>query len=347
MKKKKLVFICVAVVLDYAAISYVKAVPEGSLGHDKMSKAKQLFINANLALSEERFIDAYVIAERLISGYAGDYQIGLYVDLYVNTFCFLDNDFRNGMLRPIPPGIKARIDTLKIKPDKDVIDLVTLAMLSNYPGDSVALEYLEEILQKFPNSIWRDWAEWMVIQEREYRPREKYKDKNPEERSKLLMRDLYVAGKKFIEEHPDSYMVPKILKATADWGHWGGCLSDDAAKQEAVDFCRRVLKDYPSAEYHCARAREILRELLGNSYQEQEGCSEEQDRLITLFYCHTPQLKEYKKYTTEYVENVMQVQVETKPRFPLLSYVLITTAVTIVIVSILFLLKKKTASRRE
>ena len=343
MKKKNLVFICVAVVLDYAAISYVQAVPEGSNGQDKISEAKQLFINANLALSEKRFVDAYGIAERLIRDYADDYQISLCLRLYANTFYFLDEDFQKGMLRPTPPGIQKRINELKTKEDKTVIDLVKLTWIGNGPGGDFSIEYLEEILDKFSSSVWAEWAVWMLIQEREYRPREKYQDKSPEERSKLLMRDLYVAGKKFIEEHPDSYMLPRLLQATARWGHRADELQDAAAKEEAVKMCYRILRNYPTADYDCAEARRTLRDLLGNSYKEILGCSEETDRIITQFYCLSPDPTEHKKCTKKYIQMIEQEQSETKPGLPSLSYVLFTTAVAIVIVGIMLLLMKKTS----
>ncbi len=303
MDKKKLVLIMMFLMLPFAQTSFVQNVARARSDGKKANDGKKLFLDANIALSENRFADAHAIAEKLIRDYAGDYQISLYLSLYVHTLYCLDEDFQEGMLRPTPSGIQDRIKVLKAKRDKNVIDLVKLVMVGNGPGGGFSIEYLEEVLQKFPDSIWRDWAEWMLIQEKEYRPREKYQDKSPEERSKLLMRDLYKVGKKFIGEHSDSYMLPKLLKATAGWGHWCDALVDalvDAsAKDEAVRMCDRVLKDYPSAEYHCARAREILRELLGEKYKEPEGCSEEQDRIITRFYCHGPD--EYKRCVREYL----------------------------------------------
>jgi len=345
MNRKLFALMIAFVTMTFAHNKLINTCMASETVNMKIRDGKKLFLEANVALSKERFADAHDMAEKLIRDYSGDYQIGLYLHLYVHTFYFLDKDFRNGMLRPIPPGIKARIDTLKTRPDKDVIDLVKLAMLTDYLGGSIDMNYLGQILQSFPDSIWRDWAEWMLTQEKTLSlAREKYQDKSVDERSKLLMSDLYIVGKKFIEEHPNSYMVPKILKATADWGHWGGILSDDTAKQEAVHFCLRVLKDYPSAEYHCARSRQILRVLLGESYQEPEGTSEEHDRFITLFYCHTPQLKEYKKYTTEYTQMIEKEEAKTKPGLPPLSYVLIIPAVAIVIVGLILLLKKKPTS---
>lgn len=341
MRKRRFYFICFLAVLIFTDINYTQGASKGSLGQDKMSEGKQLFINANLALSEKRFVDAYGIAERLIRDYAGDYHIGLYLRLYANTFYFLDKDFQKGMLRPTPPGIQKRINELKTKENKTVIDLVKLTWIGNGPGGDFSIEYLEEILDKFSSSVWAEWAEWMLIQEREYRPREKYQDKSPEKRSKLLMRDLYVAGKKFINENPDSYMLPRLLQATARWGHRADELQDAKAMEEAVQMCYRVLRSYPTADYDCAEARRILRDLLGNSYEEILGCSEEVDRIITQFYCISPDPAEHENCTKEYIQMIEKGQAETKKGSPLLSYVLITTAVAIVIVGIMLLLMKK------
>ena len=347
MKREKFILTCMIFGLGCVIIPRTQAVAQVQYDYNKSNEARKLFLEANIALSEKRFTDAHTIAKRLIQDYAGDYQIGLYLRLYTNTFYFLDEDFQKGVLRPTPPGIQARIEAMKAKSDKTVIDLVKLAMLADGLGGSVSVEYLEEILQKFADSIWRDWAEWMLIQEREYRPREKYQDKSPEERSKLLMRDLYNAGKKFMDDHPNSYMLPKLLKATADWGHWGDALLDAAAKQEAVGMCYRVLRNYPTAEYDCAEARRTLRELLGNNYKEIPGCSEEGDRIITQFYCISPEPAKQKKYTALYVKMIEKEEAETKPGLPVLSYVLITSVVGIVIagLALTLLLKKKASSR--
>lgn len=341
MRKKRFFFVCFVAVLSFTVINYTQGASEGILGQDKISEAKQLFINANLALSEKRFVDAYGIAERLIRDYAGDYHIGLYLRLYANTFYFLDKDFQKGMLRPTPPGIQKRINELKTKEDKTVIDLVKLTWIGNGPCGDFSIEYLEEILDKFSSSVWAEWAEWMLIQEREYRPREKYQDKSPEKRSKLLMRDLYVAGKKFIKEHPDSYMLPRLLQATARWGHRADELQDAAAKEEAVQMCYRVLRNYPTADYDCAEARRTLRDLLGNSYKEILGCSEEADRIITQFYCLSPDPTEHKNCTKEYIRMIEELEGETES-FPVLSYVLITLVVTVAIAGGILLHKKKT-----
>ncbi len=337
MRKKSSVFIYILIVISCTFTSYVHGVVEVRTDKERINEAKKLFLKANLALSEKRYDNAHEIAEKLITDYAGDYQIDLYLHLYVHTFYFLDEDFQKGMLRPTPPGIKKRIRQLKSKQDKTLIDFVTLSCVADFESGSFSIEYLQAILDKFPVSVWRDWAEWMLIQETVYRPREKYQDKSPEERSELLMRDLYYAGNKFINEHPDSYMLPRLLKATADWACSSG---NTTAKEESIQMCRRVLNDYPNAEYHCARSRQILRQLLGNEYKEPIGCTAEQDRLITLFYCQKPEISEYKKNTVNYVQMIEQVQADTKPDLPKLYCVLATLAVAIAIAVLILFIKK-------
>ena len=63
-----------------------------------------------------------------------------------------------------------------------------------------------------------------------------------------------------------------------------------------------LLVEYPAAEYTCAYARNILRELLGSNYKEPEGCSADLDQAITRFYIHTPDLVEYINFTKEYLD---------------------------------------------
>jgi hypothetical protein len=358
MKSERFVFVfCMAVVICWIDVNYIQGVPYAGLDQDKANEAKKLFMETNIALSEQRYDDAHSIAEKLITNYAGDYQIDLYLHFYVHTFYFLDEDFQKGMLHPTPPGMQNRINELKTKQNKTVIDLVKLVWVGNGTGGNFSTEYLQEILNKFPGSVWRDWAEWMLIQETEYRPREKYQDKSPEERSKLIMRDLYYAGKKFINDHPDSYMLPRLLKATAGWACSSG---NTTTKEEAVQMCRRVLKDYPNAEYACARARQMLRELLGNEYKEPAGRTAEQDRRITLFYCQKPEISEYKKNTAKYVQMIEETQAETgkegtKPispvttgtGLPAAAYAVIVIVIIIVGVGSILLLKKKASSRSK
>ena len=348
MKKKKFILICIVFGLSCVTD---QSVAKGRYDENKSNESKKLFLEANIALSQKRYADAHAIAERLIRDYAGDYQISLYLRLYANTFYFLDEDFQKGMLQPTPPGIQKRVEQLKAKQDKTVIDLVKLVWVGNGPGGNFSTEYLQEILYKFPGSVWRDWAEWMLIQEMEYSPREKYQDKSAEERSKLLMRDLYNACRKFINDHADSYMIPGLLEATARWAYSSG---DTTVKEEAIQICRRVLKDYPNAEYDCAEARRTLREILGNNYKETPGCSAELDKVITQFYCLSPEPDKQKKWTTQYLSVVKQTEKESKieeraqpgiSTLSKLSYILSLLISVIVIVFFILLLKKKAASR--
>lgn len=305
-------------------------------------EGKRLFLSANVALSEKRYADAHRIAEELIRRYAGDCQIGLYLRLYANTFYFMDENFQKGMSRPIPPGIQARIEALKAKGNKTVVDLAALAWVGNGPGGDFSLEYIQEILDKYPNSIWADWAEWMLTQEREYRPREKYQDKRPEERLQLLMKDLYEAGKEFIQAHPTNYMIPSALVAVASWGYDSGELADPIRREEAISMCNRVLNEYPSAEYRCAEARRTLRNILGQDYKEQPGCSEETDRIITQFYCVSPELDRQKKYTTEYAAKIVaQANSRAEDAWPLVAYILIVGALAAVATATSLLVRKK------
>ena len=143
----------------------------------RAQQGQRVFLQANIAISEGRFQDAHALAEKLIEQYAGDCQIGLYLHLYVHSFYLLDDDFRKGMLHPTPTGMQARIDAMKAKSDKREIDLVKLVMVANGLDGGFGIEYLEELLEHFPESVWRDWAEWMLIREAEYRPNEKYQDR--------------------------------------------------------------------------------------------------------------------------------------------------------------------------
>jgi hypothetical protein len=344
MKKEKIIQIFMAFLLTWGLIFPFQPFAQGQYKQNKPNESKRLFLEANIALLEKRYDNAHKIAENLITNYAGDYQISLYLRLYANTFYLLDENFQKGMLQPIPPGIQKRIDELKSKENKNVIDLVKLVWIGNGPGGDFSTDYMEEILQKFPESIWVDWAKWMLIQEREYRPREKYQDKSPDERSKLLMRDLYNSGKKFIDDHPDSYMLPGLLEATARWAYSSG---DSTVKEEAVRTCYRVLQDYPNAEYDCAEARRTLRDLQGKNYKETPGFSEETDRIITQFYCISPEPTKHKKYTELYVQMTEQVETETHSGLPLLSYLLIIPAVAIAIAVLILLLKKSRRRRTK
>jgi hypothetical protein len=294
------------VVLVIAQFSALKAVGLEKADLEKARIGRELFLAGNLAISEGRFKDGHEIAERLIREHAGDYQIGLYLHFYAHTFYLVDEDFQKEMLRPRPQGIQERVAALKTKDNKSVLDLVKLAWVADQESWHLGSEYLEEILEKHGESIWRDWAEFELGVAKRSKRSGAVRSGTEEHRAKY--RELYSFAEGFIKEHPNSYLTPRVLKAGAGWA----CLSDDAAaKKEAVKMCKRVLREYPSAEYHCARARRKLRRLLGNTYEEADGCSEERDRIITLFYCHTPQLEDYKKFTTEYVAVRAELEEQT------------------------------------
>lgn len=356
MIRKRFFFACMLFALGFGQRNFVHEVSGADRDEKKTEEGKKLFLDANIALSEERFADAHAVAEELVREHAGDYQIGLYLHLYAHTFYLLDEDFRKGGLRPTPPGMRARIEAMKAKPDKSVIDLVKLAMVGDGPGGGFCIEYLEEILHKFPESVWADWAEIELWVARRWGA-----VRSDTEERKQRYRGFYNFGKAFISEHPNSYLMPRLLKATAIWGcMWGNV----RAKEEGMRMLQRVLHEFPSADYYCARARRKLRELLGDDYQEMDGCSEEGDRTITAFYCHSPQMEEYRKYVQEYLatregmEAGIGKEVETEMAgaqgalpsdtdLAPLAYVLIMAAIAIGIGGLILLLKKPASSCRK
>jgi len=340
MKKRWTLLACAIVVSYCASMSSAR-------GSSRVSEeGKRLFLTANVGLCEKRYADAHRIAEELIRSYAGDCQMGLYLRLYGITFYLLDEDFQQGILRPTPPGILRRIQNLKAKRDKSAMDLGILVWVGNGPGGGLAGEYVQEILDKHPDSQLADWAKWIQIQVREYRLREKYQDKSPQEKLKLVMRDLYEAGKHFIQAHPNNYMIPSALVAVASWGYDSGELADPTARAEAISMCHRVLNEYPSAEYRCAEARRTLRNILGQDYKEKPGCSEEADRIITQFYCVSPELDRRKKYTTQYADIVVaEANRKGEDGWPLVAYILIVGALGVVATAGTMVLRKKLSSR--
>lgn len=301
MKKERFLPICVVVVLCWTSLDYVQGVPNAGVDQDKANEAKSLFREANMALSEGRFIDAYTLSEKLTREHADNPEIWLYMHLYIHTFYFLDEDFQKGMLHPTPPGIQKTIDELKGKQDKTVIDLVTLVWIGNGPGGNFSTNYLEQIIQSFPNSVWADWAEtelgFAKIPGR---------DTVTEERSAAF----YNFCTNFMKTHPNTHLMPRLLSITASARQ--RMSQDKAAKDESIKLYRQVLDSYPNAEYCCADARRELRQLIGESFEEPSGCSEERDRTITRFYLHSPQLAEHKKHTGEY----LAVMSEATPRQP-------------------------------
>jgi hypothetical protein len=204
-----------------------------------------------------------------------------------------------------------RLESLKTKRSKDILDMIILAWLGDGPGGSVSTEYLAEILEKFPNSPWQDWAEWVLVQEETYQPNKKYLDLSPEERQRLLMSELHVAGERFIREHPNTHLMPMVLHAAANWMRWARQPRLAEVDEIASQLYARILGQYPTSEYYCASARRKLRKLLGEGYQETAGNSEERDKKITLFYCHSPEISKYQEYTKEYVAAKEQQAAET------------------------------------
>jgi len=343
MKKKRFILVYVVVALCYAGINHVQK----NHAQNKISEAKKLFLEANLSLSEKRFADSHGIAEKLITDYAGDYQISLYLRLYANTFYFLDEDFQKGMLRPTPPGIQKRIEELKAKKDKTVIDLVTLAWIANGPGGDFSTEYLEGIIKRFPNSVWADWAET----ELEF-AKIPGRGTITEERSAAF----YEFCTNFMKTHPNTHLTPRLLCITANSRR--RMSEDKMAKDEAVRTCHRILQDYPDAEYECAEARRILRELLGDNYKEAPGCSAERDRIITQFYCVSPEPDKQQKWTTRYIQMKEESQTEqekesaksdspvaTGTGLPAAAYAAITIVAVTLGAGLILLLKKKATSR--
>jgi hypothetical protein len=77
MRKKPSVFICMLVVIGCADITYIPMIVEGRTAPDRINDAKKLFINANLALSEERFIDKLKTGLSVVNAYKQACYAGL------------------------------------------------------------------------------------------------------------------------------------------------------------------------------------------------------------------------------------------------------------------------------
>ena len=330
MRKKRFASMYMLAAIGCAIITSAQMIGETRSAPNRVNNAKKLFLRANVALSEGRFADAYRLSRKLISNYPAHPHIWLFTSVYVHSFYFLDEDFQKGMLRPTPPGIQKRIEALKAKSNKSVIDLVTLARVADYESGGFSTEYLKEILQKFPDSVWADWAKLELgfenIPGKGTTTKERYAA-------------FYNLGMNFMKSHPHTHLMPRLLCITANSRR--RMSEDKLAKDEAIRMYQRVLDDYPNVEYYCASARRDLREFLGEGYQDPPGCSEDRDRTITLFYCQRPQPGEYKKRTKEYILMIEELEGETES-FPVLSYVLITLVVTVAIAGGILLHKKKT-----
>jgi len=326
----------------------------------KIRQGKKLLLETNMAIIEERFTDAHRLAEKLIREHADDYQIREYLHLYGFAFALDHEEYRTGGIPPFdsppPQWLKTEVEAMMAKPDKGVLDLVKLVGIADKRvcGKDFPVKYLEEIVQRFPKSPWAEWAEWLLIEKREYRPREKYREKPTKERYKLLARDIYNASKKFIQEHPNSHMVPGRLHVMA-----GDCLiisNDEAAKQEAINLSRKILKEYSTAERLCASARFRLRRILGQDYKEQNGWSPKRDRILIGFYSHKCDIVEHKRNVAAFlsVKKDLEAQTEKESAKPALladrglpstAYFLSVAAVVIALTSVILLLRKKARSR--
>lgn len=351
---KRFFFAYIVFVFGFCGLVFVQQTARGSRDEKEFKDGRKLFLNVNIALSKGRFADAHKMAERLIRDYASDYQIREYLSLYEYTFALIEEEYRTGGIPPVdsppPRWLKKKVQAMMARPDKSVLDLVKLVAVGDKRicGKDFPVNYLKEIVSRFSESPWADWAEWLLIENREYRPREKYRDKSYKERRKLLARDMYDARNKFIQEHPDSHMVPGLLHVIA--GDRLLISDDEPAKQEAIRLSRRILEQYSTADSLCASARFRLRKLLGQDYQEQTGYSEEQNRIITRFYSRKFYLPEYKRSVVQYLSMKKDLEGElkrgsAKPGLPVLAYVFIPSAVVVVIVGLILLIKKTAGSR--
>jgi len=310
--------------------------------NEKVNDGKKLFLEAGIAISEGRFADGHALAKELIRDHAGDYQIDLYLNRYLHSFYFLDEDFQKGQLHPTPSQMQTKIEKMKAKRNKTVMDLVELGMVGNGTKGGFCMEYLREILQRFPRSIWADWAATEIGFSNILRDA-----KTKEER----YREFYNFGKSFMQEHEHSYVTPRLLCITAYARE--RMSQDEVGRDEAISMYRRVLKDYTATDYYCAYARQKLRRLLGEDYTAVDGCCEERDRTITSFYCSRPD--RYKEYVGRYLSMREGLEAEAGKlvakempwggrRLGRSAYVLIAGGVGVGIVALIVLLKKK-ASR--
>jgi len=307
MRAKALVAWVVSTLLLFAGD---RACATDSQGSGKPEEARKEFVQVQLLLTQEKYTEAYAKAEKLIAEYAGDNQISRYVSFWAGVFRWKDEDSRRDfdMHTGLPPGLQARIQKMKDKKDKEALDLVKLAVVvraTTAAGPEESKPYLQELLRRFPGSTWADWAEFELINATAPELYERYRDKVWQARFRLVMQELYRMGKRFIETHPNSHMMPRALCAVASW-RWIAMEGEQdpekkrEAEEEIISLRRRVLKDYPSAEYYCAKARGGLRNLLGPDCPESKGHTKEEDRTIRKFYLHA--WPEHEQCVKEYLE---------------------------------------------
>ena len=294
--KIKVAYIFFFIALFFHMANLLEAETSSKVDQKKINEGKKLFLDIKIAIMEERFEEAHNMAERLIQDYAGDYQIDMYLNLYSKTFYLLDEDYRNVISEYLPKGLKERIKDMKSKEKKTALDIVKIVVVGTSPtiDNKERIKYLSMLIKQFPNSIWKDWAEWELMTERIYRPKEKYQDKSDEEKQRLLIKDLFNGGKKYIEQHPGSYMLPTALGTTSSWGAGVIALEHSASqkeitmgeneKDEIISMSKKVLREYPQAGYYCVRARDTLRSLKVTKFQEINAFSEQEDKIIRKFY---------------------------------------------------------------
>ncbi len=121
MKRVRAAVVFVLLNLGFTQIGWGAAYTLRGADEGKAKEGRRLFLDASIALGEGRFGDAYVIAEKLVAEHVGDCQSGLYLRLYANAFYLLDEEYREGGVRPVdtplPEGIRTRIETLMGKQD--------------------------------------------------------------------------------------------------------------------------------------------------------------------------------------------------------------------------------------
>ena len=286
----KILFLPLIFIFFFQSMFLVR-ISSGAISDSKKAEeAKILFVEANKFISEDKYNEAFALAEKLIEEYPDDYQIWEYLHFYEHTFNLIDADFRNGQLRPTPNGVLKRIE--EIKTNKNALDLVKLSWLVEGKNNGPNVEYLKQIIDKFPDDIWAEWAKSELAMAEIL-----MKGENPDKRYE----SFYHFGISFINQNPKSHLIPRIICITAD-ARYRMAKNDEKAKNEAVKMLQRILNEYQSDEYECAMSRYLIREILGNNYKEQEGYSAEIDKTTMRFYIHTPDIGEYKNYTQKYLD---------------------------------------------
>lgn len=274
----------------------------------KADEAQKLALEGAVLLLEERFQEAYELSEKLITEYPGDYKIDFYLRLYSRTFCRLDPERDKYLLSEPPPATKKRIEQLISKKNKTDIDYVKLVTVEEYyieprTWNTRCIKYLNQLVEEFPKSKWRDWAEARLCREQAYCRiylGEEYKSKDEDEQFDLYRRERYKAYEKYIKEHPESYMVPSLLGSLSSIADDEVQKGDATKKEVVVKLSRLILQKYPESESRCASARYYLRKYLGPECKEVQGYSEKDDDIILSYY-GAPE-PDYESFTIGYLE---------------------------------------------